>query len=195
VVATGRLFRSASLEDLTTTDAGTILWFGVRTIIDLRPEPRTTDSVYLNSFTKHVYIPVGFSGATGQEIYRNLILAQGKQWQLVFKVLADRRNYPLDFHCQAGKDRAGVLTALILTLLGVKRETVIQDYLLSNIAYRSTVVDQTWIEAALDAVETSGGIQLYLDAIGTTESVRRAVRANLLIPRPTRARPSWHSYQ
>lgn len=39
---------------------------------------------------------------------------------------------PLAFNCSAGKDRTGVSSALLLTALGVPRETVIQDYLLTN---------------------------------------------------------------
>jgi hypothetical protein len=35
------------------------------------------------------------------------------------------------FHCSAGKDRTGVATALLLSALGVDRETIIQDYLAS----------------------------------------------------------------
>jgi len=36
------------------------------------------------------------------------------------------------FHCSAGKDRTGVLTAVILKLLGIDQETIYQDYLLTN---------------------------------------------------------------
>lgn len=39
---------------------------------------------------------------------------------------------PVVFHCTAGKDRTGWATAIVLTLLGVPRDTVMQDYLLSN---------------------------------------------------------------
>jgi len=39
---------------------------------------------------------------------------------------------PLVYHCTAGKDRTGWATAVLLTLLGVPRETVMADYLLSN---------------------------------------------------------------
>jgi protein-tyrosine phosphatase len=192
-VAIGRVFRSAALYDLTSTDVAIIRTRGIRKIVDVRWPPFTTDSLLLNSFATHVYIPVGFSGTTATEIYQNLVRDNGRQWCQVFNLLADLRNLPLNCHCEAGKDRTGVLTALILTLLGVEREMVIQDYLLSNTAYR--YVDRTWIEAALDAVDTSGGIELYLDAIGTPASVRRAVRTNLLVPRPTAARASWHFYR
>lgn len=40
--------------------------------------------------------------------------------------------YSLLFHCSVGKDRTGVLAALILSFLGVDRDTVIYDYLISN---------------------------------------------------------------
>ena len=39
---------------------------------------------------------------------------------------------PLLFHCTAGKDRTGVAAALILLALGVSREDVMEDYLLTN---------------------------------------------------------------
>jgi protein-tyrosine phosphatase len=39
---------------------------------------------------------------------------------------------PLAFNCSAGKDRTGIGAALLLTALGVPRETVIEDYLLTN---------------------------------------------------------------
>ena len=39
---------------------------------------------------------------------------------------------PVLFHCTGGKDRTGFATALLLTILGVSKETIFQDYLLSN---------------------------------------------------------------
>lgn len=41
-------------------------------------------------------------------------------------------NYAVLFHCTAGKDRTGVIAALLLSFLGVDRATVIRDYLLTN---------------------------------------------------------------
>ena len=66
-------------------------------------------------------------GATHPQILTEF----NSQYRRMFKqLLAD--NVPLAFNCSAGKDRTGVAAALILTALGVSRETVIQDYLLSN---------------------------------------------------------------
>jgi protein tyrosine/serine phosphatase len=35
-------------------------------------------------------------------------------------------------HCAAGKDRTGILAALVLGLLGVSKENIIEDYMLTN---------------------------------------------------------------
>ncbi|MGH3224651.1 MAG: tyrosine-protein phosphatase, partial [Streptosporangiaceae bacterium] len=44
---------------------------------------------------------------------------------------------PLLYHCNSGKDRAGWMTAIVLTALGVPREFVLRDYLLSNDFHRT----------------------------------------------------------
>jgi protein-tyrosine phosphatase len=44
---------------------------------------------------------------------------------------------PLLYHCTGGKDRAGWMTAIVLTALGVPRELVLRDYLLSNDFHRT----------------------------------------------------------
>ncbi|WP_195911057.1 tyrosine-protein phosphatase [Streptomyces kaniharaensis] len=50
----------------------------------------------------------------------------------VLRLLAAPDGPPLLFHCSAGKDRTGWVAALLLTALGVDRETVLADYLLTN---------------------------------------------------------------
>ena len=53
------------------------------------------------------------------------------QYKKFFEILLDQNNGTILYHCSAGKDRTGVATALLLSALGVDRETVINDYLLS----------------------------------------------------------------
>ena len=48
--------------------------------------------------------------------------------------VADPANHPIVVHCLAGKDRTGVVVALILSLLGVDDDTVAEDYALSNLS-------------------------------------------------------------
>ena len=54
------------------------------------------------------------------------------QWTATIHALAEEDAYPALFHCVTGKDRTGVMGALILNLLGVDDETIIEDYGLSQ---------------------------------------------------------------
>lgn len=49
-----------------------------------------------------------------------------------FNVLADSSNYPVVYHCQAGADRTGAITYLLNGLLGVSKEDLFRDYLITN---------------------------------------------------------------
>lgn len=64
-------------------------------------------------------------------LYPRLLTQFNSQYRRMFAALLAGRA-PLAFNCIAGQDRTGVAAALLLTALGVPRETVIQDYLLTN---------------------------------------------------------------
>ena len=51
---------------------------------------------------------------------------------LKFILTMPAQKYALVFHCTAGKDRTGIVAALLLAFLGVDRETIMKDYLLTN---------------------------------------------------------------
>ncbi len=104
---------------------------------------------------------------------------------------------PTVFHCTAGKDRTGFAAALLLSVLGVPREAILQDYLLSNTLYRrdptvvahgpAHVVDVLWrvqpafLQAAWDCMDHEyGGPAQYLNtqagiAATTQEQLRDAL--------------------
>ena len=62
------------------------------------------------------------------------------RYRPVFEVATDPDRLPLLFNCTAGKDRTGVVAAVLLRILGVDDNTVMPDYLLSN------AVRRAWIE-------------------------------------------------
>lgn len=85
---------------------------------------------------------------------------------------------PTVFHCTAGKDRTGFAAALLLSLLGVDRPTIMEDYLLTNRLYRRSPliegagpahvlavlwqVQPAFLQAALDTMESEyGGVAAY----------------------------------
>jgi protein-tyrosine phosphatase len=55
----------------------------------------------------------------------------GKRLADSLELIADRNNHPLVFHCRVGKDRTGVLAAMLLAAAGVIEEDIIHDYTLS----------------------------------------------------------------
>ncbi len=61
-------------------------------------------------------------------------IRQGEYGRGVVKalqIIADQGNHPLVFHCSAGKDRTGILAAILLGTLGVSDKDIIRDYTLS----------------------------------------------------------------
>jgi protein-tyrosine phosphatase len=127
----------------------------------------------------------------------------------MFQTLAGNPLGSLAFHCMAGKDRTGFLAAVLLTWLGVSREYVVEDYLLTRDTARNSVpIDQAngllalyglenagadalramtevipeCIIAALDDIEANhGGIDRYVEtASGLNSQQLDAVRERLL---------------
>ena len=68
------------------------------------------------------------------ESYREFVsLPSAKhEYRKLFLSLADQEMLPALFHCTTGKDRTGWAAAALLTLLGVPKDVVIEDYLRSN---------------------------------------------------------------
>ncbi len=119
-------------------------------------------------------------------------------------LLADPASYPVQIHDTRGIDQTGWATAIVLMLLDVPRETIIDDYLLSN-ELRDATVDATlasfgdnlsdpallrplliaksdYLKAGFKAMEEEfGSFEAYLsDGLGIDEATREQIRVNLL---------------
>ena len=66
------------------------------------------------------------------EAYRSYVLDFRSQWSILLKGLAEPKSLPALIHCTFGKDRTGVAVAVVLSSMGVPREKVMEDFLLSN---------------------------------------------------------------
>ncbi len=140
------LFRSDTIHELTEADVGLLSSMGLATIIDLRTptELARTGRGPLGG------LPIGFhhfsvlaeSGGeamaapapAGEELSERYLwyLENGAQALAdALSVLGEPESYPCVFHCAAGKDRTGVLAALVLDLVGVDAEVIVSDYLLT----------------------------------------------------------------
>jgi protein-tyrosine phosphatase len=114
---------------------------GVRTIIDLRhaeeiaatPLTALTDAgivvehIPLVDPARSNWQPLEVSASLGER-YRFMLETAGDQFVVALRVIASEDNRPLVFQCMAGKDRTGVLAAVLLGLLGVDDDTIVADY-------------------------------------------------------------------
>jgi protein-tyrosine phosphatase len=112
------------------------------------------------------------------ELYRALINDRADRFGELFEHLI-ASDAPAVVHCTAGKDRTGVAVALVLLALGVPRDIVMQDYLLTNELAHDPVhidsatplearavlwrVQRQFLDTALRIVDVDhGGIERYL---------------------------------
>jgi protein-tyrosine phosphatase len=161
-VMRGRLFRGDSLSQLSPADVQRLDRLGLRAVIDFRTSgevllsgpDRLPPGVELTS------LPVsgGDLGsiyeliASGDHERQSRELGEGRAAEFMVEInrgfVSDPRQreafgaalrllcspgkLPLLYHCSGGKERTGWMTAIVLTALGVPRELVLRDYLLSN---------------------------------------------------------------
>jgi rhodanese-related sulfurtransferase len=142
----GRLFRSDTLHELTSSDVDRLRSMGLATVVDLRT-PRELERTGRGLLGpepigyRHLSV-IGYGDAEGEAMAGPSVddLSARYLWYLevgaaalaeALTLLGDPANYPLVFHCAAGKDRTGVLAALVLELLGVEPEVIVADYVIT----------------------------------------------------------------
>lgn len=223
----GKIYRSGSLAQLTPTSCDALREFGVRSLCDLR----TTRERKMQPFNWRAdfefdYWSRDYETSFGElrrlleadlvdgkqaraamlDGYRKMPLEQAPAYRAIFSRLING-TVPLVFCCSAGKDRTGIGAALILTALGVPREIVIADYVLTDslIDLESEIVrqsggssslsrqpaevvrailgcDAAYIAAALDVIApTPDAFKNYLyDVLNVDTTALENLRAHLL---------------
>ncbi len=149
-VAWGKIYRSGVMSGLTDADFDYLSALGVKVICDLRnPKERASEPTpYLaNGKAKVVAFDYDMNasmaklaGATNKAqavdvfaaSYLDFLEILTPHYTDLFARLVANEG-PLAFNCSAGKDRTGMASALILSVLGVPRETVIADYALTQV--------------------------------------------------------------
>ena len=153
----GQIIRSENLSRLTASDFQKLEEIGVKTVIDLRTDKEHDQAPTVwqgDNPPRFFHFPVGdahndWFNAQRKMMKRNrftqeqalehmvegyhMIAEEGPpSYQKLMDVVLDQSNWPVLIHCNAGKDRAGVATTLILEALGVDRETIMEEFLLTN---------------------------------------------------------------
>jgi protein-tyrosine phosphatase len=149
MVAWGRLYRSDSLANLDGQDLARFGKLGIRTVIDLRyPDEiqrngRVPDlpgltfhnfSVEHRPYDQTIIDPSVEPAPFFADRYAEVAADGVIELRQTLEVIAGLGELPLLFNCHAGKDRTGIVAALVLSLLGVDRADVVADFALSNLA-------------------------------------------------------------
>lgn len=184
-IRTGKVIRSGALCFASRADAEKLHKMKVSTILELRlPQEIAKDGPdkdYLRQGVAHnVHWPMANSYGIGKEAYRSYMEDNEKLFKSFFKSLTKSETYPILYHCSAGKDRTGILTALLLESLGTPREVILDDYIQSRRITPKLKVQEDWLQEVFDAVDKAGGIDGYLKKIGVTPSDIEAIRQHIV---------------
>jgi protein-tyrosine phosphatase len=163
-----RVFRSDALHLLTFRDVARIRdELGVRDVIDLRSsaELRSEGQGPLEHEVRFHHVPLFDAEVRSEDgdrvaqitlADRYVFLAElaGERIARVVHLVADA-DTPAVYHCAAGKDRTGVISALLLGLLGVPDEVIVADY----------VATRENLDAIVDRLRSLEGYRAMLDAL------------------------------
>jgi protein-tyrosine phosphatase len=222
-----QIFRSGYMSKITDEDRDQLHRLGIDTICDFRANGERTErpTVWhegtatqlwardyelsagaLGDLMKEPHIQAAQSRASMLAVYRELPYEQADSYREMFDRIAAGR-VPLVFNCSAGKDRTGVASALVLTLLGVPRGVVDEDYLLTNATiddlfkfmaeskqYKAFVTDRReqimpvmmaekeYLDTSFDVIEREhGSVENYVrDILSLSDDAIEAIRVNLL---------------
>ena len=149
MVAWRTLFRADGLNKLSDSDVAQLADLGLTTVIDLR----TRDEAEQRGSFPVDRVPVTYVGLPLTDVlpatedlpdwreasyvasrYADMVSEGGPMLTSAVQALAAGGALPAVLHCSAGKDRTGVLSALLLAFLGVDDETIVADYALSAAA-------------------------------------------------------------
>jgi protein-tyrosine phosphatase len=149
-VTWGRLYRSDQLHDLAGRDLDLVRSLGLRTVLDLRTHGELAEGRFRTDGTTTAFhhLPVQAQTWHEEEVdalaeladravpylvarYVDLLEEAGPVLAAAVDLMAQPGTSPLLFHCAAGKDRTGVLAAVVLSVLGVADDEIVADYVLS----------------------------------------------------------------
>ena len=217
----GKIYRSDNLHSLTDEDVSYMERLDIKSVVDFRSnEERENEPDRLTPNMTQVLLPIQFrpkeidddkiedlmkdltfGNLDSSNLLYDFNIAIVKQfteeYKQFFRHIVDNNAEPLVLHCTAGKDRAGFASAMVLSILGVPREKVIEDYLLTNTYVKDHVdsemleielktffqadtdnlrkinlVEERYIQAAFDTIDNHwGGMDKYIaDGLELTEA-------------------------
>lgn len=137
----GVLYRSGALHAMSEKGACELGELGVRTVVDLRSRPEIADrpDTLYGAAIRYLHVPVFTEQRWPQEqmeLYPSMAEHSGRAALAVIRHLRAGDRGPILVHCASGKDRTGVVVALVQTLFGASEAEVVGDFMRSNAELR-----------------------------------------------------------
>jgi protein-tyrosine phosphatase len=202
-IPAGSFVRAADLNRLTAADRDLLAARGVVLDVDLRTAEEAASSADpLAVDERFRYVRISLLGTEKLDVanlpddlgvmYVGSLAANQPQFRQVFETIAAQQDGAVLFHCTAGKDRTGMIAAMLLSLAGVPRSEIVHNYAISA-HYLEPMMKQDpkmaeaarqnpkmaalmgspaeAIESFLDALDRQhGGARAYLRKIGVSEA-------------------------
>lgn len=225
IIKQGIIFRSANTDNISREDISRLRELNIRTIVDLRAPQEIKKRRRTIEHTDTLSLPLDFQKTTRErlkpylykkgsekilsdisnQLYQDILDASAPAFRQVVELLVSGEGSPILIHCFAGKDRTGILVALILLALGADRQDIVDDFMKSNDAllpyFRKRLmirkiitfgyfpsdrmlfvitVKQRNIDSIIDRVNNHyGGIEGYLASTGLDISKLKDLREKL----------------
>lgn len=178
----GFVFRSSQLSSVPIDDLTHILdEYRINRIVDFR----TNDEIlkhggYSQNFRsdiEYIRFPLQCEGIVRDEIirrergfygdkylYYHLLKNETAAFKKTFDLISEAKDRPIVLHCIAGKDRTGIMIALLLLMLNVSKEEILLDYL------KTRKADPENFYHLMNLIGERGGISAYIRDIGVEQS-------------------------
>ena len=211
-----RFVRTADMHELSPTDSEALADYGIRTVMDLRmtkeveaiPNMLGTLGPPLGiELERHDFWGTRFDAYRSPDktahpakkladLYSAGLKDSGFVMGAIFSSFAEEKPGGFAFHCRSGKDRTGLVAALLLDLVGVPREIITADFALTSQylageainpieptapgAWQRTCEEETMARTLQFLDAEFGGTQGYLREQGVTADALEVVGAKLL---------------
>jgi protein-tyrosine phosphatase len=213
-----RVFRADALHRLSAQDDAILERLDVRRIFDLRSAAELAQDrlgAFAEADDRHRHRPlvgvtlspfdpsIDWATVRGNSRYVHMLHEGGAVIVEILEWLAVPDQAPTLFHCAAGKDRTGVVAAVLLATLGVDHETIVEDYAASGpclepvlssrrqqmldgglareaVDYLTTAPARRMAETLKSLVEEWGGVDGYLRSVKARADLRERLALSLL---------------
>lgn len=190
-IAKGQIYRSATLSLFQDESrfAELLDRHSISTLIDLRADREVQELPYSAAAQKRIgYVHAPFDpwnqpqwfkdshhyGTKDEIAYCFFVLGCKPQIKKAFQAVLNQRDGAVVIHCFAGKDRTGILIAMLHLLLGVADSALLHDYLASEVD-----VKESRLRIVLNLIDKAGGIESYLQSCGLAAEELQALKNKL----------------